>query len=134
PLTIKAGYVIGSVYLTASSIWWLNQHKQGRHITYIPRFLLITTCIELLGRCVCGVTAPSTTLLQGLRWIFGKQPNQNQGDKDVVVTTTQGEYTIVDLNYMRHFSAHGQATTAKSVAAKFSKPDEELLNYLLKTL
>lgn len=142
PLTIKAGYVIGTMYLIASSIWCLSEHPEGKEITYIPRYLLIATCIELLGRSVSGQAGKKEqTLLEGLRWIFNKPVKQSQKDKEEVVITAMGKYSIRDLNYMRHFAAHGQATTSededknnKPIASKFEEPDEELLTTLLDKL
>lgn len=133
PLTIKVAYVIGVNYLTVKSVVCLTNHPEGNETTYVSRYLLLATCIELLGRCTTGENDPKKpTLGSGLKWLF------SETDEDIsVLKTRQANYCIKELSAMRNFSAHGQGVSEVRqnnqtiiISSKFALPDEELLHEL----
>lgn len=115
PITTKAMYVLGVIHSICTSVTALL--KGPLAATYLPAYGVFASGIDLLGRCIRGNptsnTAPQrrcpSDLLEGFRWLAnayyrGQVPND-------IIQTSERRYTIDDLVALRHFAAHGQATT-----------------------
>jgi hypothetical protein len=127
PLTIKAAYVIGIIHNICQSVEILLADKSKVDITYMSAYGLSASGLDILGRCVSGDenNRGSCDLVIGLKWLSSSNihaVNQNS----VFFITAQGQYSISDLNYLRHYALHGQATA--QVILPF---DLELLDKLL---
>jgi hypothetical protein len=156
PLTIKAWYVLGTIYTISASIEHLlnyraenlpsflsnqlNLHSRRRtlsatwQITYYPAYGLFASSVEILGRCLNGndTTGRSTRdLTDGFKWLVSPDFNNYNAvptTNIVVSTTLGGACTIEKLCQLRHYIAHGQAT------ANHNQLDAELLQNLLPKL
>lgn len=115
PITTKAMYVLGVIHSICTSVTTLLTGPLPA--TYLPAYGVFASGIDLLGRCIQGnptsCTAPQkglpSDLLEGFRWLAnayyrGSAPN------DIIQSNNRG-YTIGHLVALRHFAAHGQATT-----------------------
>ena len=132
PLTVKAAYVIGIIYDICESVSHLLAHSSAKTTTYIPAYGVFASGIELLGRCVNG---NSTThgcvadLKTGFKWLVSSSYSTVQ-DSHVLITTSSYTYTIEMLAALRHFAAHGQATSRVTAAGtyQFGNIDYEILS------
>lgn len=132
PLTIKAAYVIGVVHDTCESVSHLLAHPNAKTTTYIPAYGVFASGIELLGRCVNGnfTTHGSVADLKtGFKWLVSSSYNTVE-DSRILITTSSYAYTIEMLAALRHFAAHGQATSKITDAGtyQFGNIDYEILS------
>jgi hypothetical protein len=120
PLTVKAAYVIGVVHTLCESVSVLLKDPQTKLVTYLPAYGVFASGIELLGRCINGnsTTFDNTKDLKaGFRWLAAscfesyRNSYENVPDELVLVQTSKYMYAISNLVALRHFAAHGQATS-----------------------
>lgn len=136
PLTIKAAYVIGVIHDLCESVSHLLSHPNAKYTTYIPAYGVFASGVELLGRCINGnqTTKDNTKdLLTGFQWLWLAflRNHPSSTNTNVPVTTSTNAYTIEMLAALRHFAAHGQATSEKTSAGyKFGNIDIEVLSYM----
>lgn len=139
-LDIKAFYVFGVIHNYCESVEWLLKFPDPGTpnpwpVTYLPAFSLCASGIELLGRCLRGDDRHSGTsganLREGFGWLAQSRPN-NASRPGVVAVTNYAEYEVNALVHLRHFTAHGQALTARSRSDSsryvFQSIDIELLD------
>ena len=113
PLTIKAFYVIGVIYILCQSVDILLKHSNAVNVTFLPAYGVFASGIELLGRCLRGENKNwqnVNNLKKGYLWLSDCQDKNQHIDKKILIRTSKGSYSIDDLIALRHFSAHGQAT------------------------
>lgn len=116
PLTIKAAYVIGIIHDICDSVSCLLR-VGNTQATYIPAYGVFASGVELLGRCIRGnrcATGNVEDLSTGFQWLAPVSSGKATDDT-VLIRTSIGEYTIGMLIAMRHFSAHGQATSRRKL-------------------
>jgi len=135
PLTIKGAYVIGVIHDICESVDCLLKHPRFRETTYIPAYGVFASGIEVLGRCINGNanTANNVKDLKiGFKWLASSSPD-SISDNYVLIKTSSYEYTVEMLAALRHFAAHGQATSEKTDKGeyKFGRIDYEILEKLL---
>lgn len=120
PLTVKAAYVMGVVHSICESVSILLKDTQARWVTYLPAYGVFASGIELLGRCINGnsTTKGNTEdLKSGFKWLAAsyfepyKDSYGNVPDEIVLIQTSKYMYSISNLVALRHFAAHGQATS-----------------------
>lgn len=115
PLTIKAIYVTGVIYQICESVsFLLSKPDFARQITYIPAVGLYASGIEILGRCVKGESSHwKSSLLHGLKWL--KSPVASSYSlvpkTDILISTATKSYSLEEIESLRNYSAHGQATS-----------------------
>jgi hypothetical protein len=113
-LTIKGAYAVGLIYGICQSVSCLLRVPDAlREITYIPAYGVFASGIELLGRCVNGNSSnqgSTRDIKKGFKYLVTSSPDTLQDDY-VLVRTSTGQYTIDELTSLRHFAAHGQATS-----------------------
>jgi len=89
-------------------------------VTYLPAYGVFASGIELLGRCINGNSTTSDNtkdLRSGFKWLGAsyfepyKNAYENVPDEIVLVQTSKYMYSISNLVALRHFAAHGQATS-----------------------
>lgn len=122
PLTIKAAYVIGIIHDLCESVTCLLRHPEVRQTTYIPAYGVFASGIDLLGRCIRGHSTTSDNtedIRTGFKWL---DPSPGAATDPVLITTNICAYTVNNLTAMRHFAAHGQATS------RFVNLDYEILS------
>jgi hypothetical protein len=128
PLTVKAGYVIGVIYEICDSVSCLLKDSGfARRTSYIPAYGIFASGVEILGRCVKGEPRSyRSTLRAGFQWLADPTLSSYRvvSKKRTLITTSQQAYTIEELEHLRNFAAHGQAT------AQFCNIDYELLSRL----
>lgn len=127
PLTIKAAYVIGVIHDICESVTCLLRCQNVPQATYIPAYGVFASGIEVLGRCITGNnTMQNNTkdLKTGFRWLVSSS-YETICDNHVLVTTPSSSYTVIMLSSLRHFAAHGQASTTG-----IDNVDHTLLNLL----
>lgn len=132
PLTIKAMYVIGIIHDICESVTYLLSHPRAKTTAYIPAYGIFASGIEILGRCINGnsTTRGSTEDLKtGLKWLVSSS-YETVPDDHSLITTGNGVYTIEMLAALRHFAAHGQATSRMTSAGtyQFGSIDYEILS------
>jgi len=131
PLTVKAMYVIGIIHGLCESVSYLLKHPNAKATTYIPAYGICASGIELLGRCINGnsTTGNNTNDLKtGLKWLSPSQ-QQDIPDTHILITTSNGSYTIAMLAALRHYAAHGQATAERTTTGyQFGNIDYEILS------
>lgn len=115
-LTIKALYVTGLVMAACKSVDILLRDAGRVAVTYFPAYSVFASAIDLLGRCLRGnreTTGAGDDIAAGFRWLA--QPDVNSYElvpmEQILVATITAGYTIRALVAMRHFAAHGQATS-----------------------
>lgn len=133
-LTVKAAYVIGVEHDLCESVSHLLKHPGAKTTTYIPAYGVFAAGVELLGRCINGNATTERNvadLKTGLKWLVSSSYNTIP-DTQVVVTTTSRSHTVESLAALRHFAAHGQATSRKTAAGtrQFGKIDYEVLSMM----
>ena len=116
PLTIKFGYMLGIIHGIYECVACLLHETQfARQTSYIPAYGLFASGIELIGRCVGGESNPRTsTLPVGFKWLSDPRFSHYEDIQlsKSLISTSQQEYDINQLANLRHFAAHGQATSA----------------------
>lgn len=123
-MTIKAAYVIGIIHDLCESVTCLLRHPDVRQTTYIPAYGVFASGIDLLGRCMRGHSTSwdnTKDLTTGFKWL---DPSQSVSDDPILVKTSTSAYTVNRLGAMRHFAAHGQATS------QFVNLDYEILSMM----
>jgi hypothetical protein len=113
PLTVKAAYVVGLEHDICESVSHLLKHPRVETTTFIPAYGVFASGVELLGRCINGdrgTSGSSHDLKTGFKWLVSPSYN-TVSDNDVVITTSDSAYTVEMLAALRHFAAHGQATS-----------------------
>lgn len=122
PLTIKAAYVIGVIHTICESVSILLKDPQAKLITYLPAYGVFASGIELLGRCINGDSSTNGStkdLESGFKWLGAsyfesyKNSYKTVPEGIVLIQTSKYMYTISNLVALRHFAAHGQATSKK---------------------
>jgi hypothetical protein len=128
PLTVKFAYLVGVIHDICECVArLLNDKDFAKRTSYIPAYALFASGIEILGRCVKGESKPQkSTLKAGFQWLADPRfPEYSQiGKSTVLISTTQRKYTVNELEQLRNFAAHGQATST------FYKVDYEILSQL----
>jgi len=117
PLTIKALYVVGLILASCRSVSLLLNGKLLISTTYYPSYMVFSSSVELLGRCLSGnrTTRKSTNdLIDGFKWLATpKYPEYcDVSTSDRFIKTKYFTYSINDLVAIRNFTAHGQAISA----------------------
>jgi len=124
PLTVKGAYVIGVIHTICESVSILLNDSKAKLATYLPAYGVFASAIELLGRCINGNSSTIDTtndLKSGFKWLGASyfKPYKNSyadvPDDIILVKTSIYDYSINNLVALRHFAAHGQATS-KEVA------------------
>lgn len=133
PIAIKAAYVLGVIHDTCESVGWLLKFPnvnspQPWPVTYLPAVGLCLSSMDLLGRCLLGYAGydgnRGHNLEAGINFLFATTPrNTTPG---ILAATNHGGYSLSDLVALRHYAAHGQATT--NLARGFRMIDIELLD------
>ncbi len=138
PLTIKAAYVIGVLHDLCSAVSYLLQNPNARQQFYIPAYGIFASGVDLLGRCLQGNTTHSAgvdrnnpDILAGFQWLHEPTyPAYAHVQRDaILVETSRSRYSIDMLMSLRHFAAHGQATTNIRVY-EFRDIDDEILGHM----
>jgi hypothetical protein len=113
PLTVKAAYVIGIVHDISETVSTLLRSSRAPESSYLPAYGVFASGIELIGRCVngnCGSSGSSKDLRTGFKWLVSSAVDAISS-AEVVIETPLRRYSADDLEALRHFAAHGQATT-----------------------
>lgn len=134
PLTIKAAYVIGIIHDICESVTCLLQYRNTSRVTYIPAYGVFASGVEVLGRCINGNSDTRNNVQDiriGFKWLVSSSPDEIPNDH-VVMSTPSFDYTVNMLIALRHFAAHGQATTRTTGqnTYQFGGIDYDLLNLL----
>lgn len=132
PLTVKAAYVIGVEHDICESVSHLLTHPSAKTTTYIPAYGVFASGVEILGRCINGnsTTRGSVADLKtGFKWLVSSSYDTVPGTH-VLITTNSYAYTVEMLAALRHFAAHGQATSNVTAAGtyQFGNIDYEILS------
>jgi hypothetical protein len=120
PLTVKAAYVMGVEYDICESVSHLLAHPRAKETTYIPAYGVFASGVEILGRCIRGnstTRGTTTDLKTGFRWLVSSAYGR-VSLTHVLIATNSGDFTIKMLVALRHFAAHGQATTRSTECVK----------------
>jgi hypothetical protein len=115
PLTIKFFYVHGVIHTLAQSVQALLDSLDA-DISLLPAYGVFASGVELLGRCLNGNDGRSNNsadLRVGFNWLADYSLADDAG-KTVSRTSTHN-YTADELTQLRHFAAHGQATTSTPI-------------------
>jgi hypothetical protein len=137
PLTVKAGYVVGLIYDVCGAVTALLHDKRTRREHFLIAYGVFASAIDLLGRCIQGnstyranANGQPLDVKMGFRWLKRLDMNYiNVNDNDILVSTPQGQYSIDMLVAMRHYAAHGQATTNKN-SYVFNEIDYDVLELM----
>ena len=117
---IKTFYVIGLIVDICQSVDWLLKAPDAWPNKYLPTFALFASGIDLMGRCLTGNITADLLGNLGVGFHYLAKPSKQPPAKTistadqetvVVVKTNAYEYTIADLVALRHYTAHGQATS-----------------------
>lgn len=132
PLTVKGAYAIGVEHDICESVSHLLAHQRAKTTTYIPAYGVFASGIELLGRCINGnetTHGSAADLKTGFKWLASSS-HDTIPDTHVLITTNGGFHTIEMLTALRHFAAHGQATTSVTPTGtyQFGDIDYEILS------
>jgi hypothetical protein len=117
PLTVKGAYVVGIIHDICTSISCLLHPGISWQTTYMPAYGLFASIFDILGRCIngnAGFQGSTADTKTGFKWLVSSDPSTVDGSH-VLVTTRSSSYTIDQLVTMRHYAAHGQATSAYAV-------------------
>lgn len=128
PLTIKASYIIGVIHSICESVECLLQNREKYTIqkTYLPAYGIFSSGIDILGRCVKGEANPTKVgIWAGFKWLVNSDHESVNNDQ-VLLHTSNQEYSINNLVALRNFAAHGQATNIEIEQSIF-KVDYEIL-------
>lgn len=141
PLTVKAAYVIGVIYTLCESVTVLLGSPNAKLVGYIPAIGVISSGIELLGRCLRGdrgVQGSVADLRSGYQWLASCFFDDYRGNyqhvplRIVLLQTSKYSYSIHNLVALRHFAAHGQATSRETIPGsyEFGYIDFEILEHI----
>jgi hypothetical protein len=137
PLTIKAAYVIGVIHSICKSVSYLLEAPNAIQTTYIPAYGVFASSIDILGRCVAGNSKDYSKkdVEIGFKWLVSSAYETVPVDH-ILIKTSNLEYTIQMLTSLRHFAAHGQATSKKIDGGtyQFGRIDYEILGEVLPLL
>lgn len=132
PVEIKTFYIIGLMDDICKSVQCLLECKDSWPEKYLPAFSLFASSVDLLGRCLTGnkTVNLNQNLKVGFWYLFHpeetpvpKSLNSSNASDDLL--ESQGvTYSVNQLVALRHFCAHGQATTDALPAF-----DNKLLSY-----
>jgi hypothetical protein len=116
PIEIKNLYVFGLLEDIFSSVSCLLQQKDAWPKRYLPAFGLFSSAMDLLGRCLNGNSShwQKHDLTTGFQYLFSPSQDINticiiDYRKEIFRTNHRG-YSINDLQDLRNYSLHGQAT------------------------
>ncbi len=133
PLTIKAFYVIGIMHNSCQAVSMLLQNEKSRQKFYMLAYGVFAANMDLLGRCLQGNDTTDAKpkrggtqdIIVGFQWL----KNPSHGTLGTVVDTdeTIEGYSIKTLTQLRHFAAHGRATSQ----SELETVDYNLLEKLL---
>jgi len=138
PLTIKAAYLIGVIHEICNCVDLLLKTAPINSVRYVSAYGIFASGVELLGRCLRGnegTRGSGDDLEHGYLYMFSavfddfeKQPKELQL-RTVIGTVDKHGYTIPELVALRHFAAHGQATSEKEESGyyKFGDIDYRIL-------
>jgi|GEM_PF-1252480 len=120
PLTVKAFYVIGLIWAACKSVGILLDGFERPHTTYFPAYAVFASAIDLLGRCVNGSQGTASAgrdITAGFQWLANPDIGSyaNVDPNDVFVNTENSSYSIQTLVAFRHFAAHGQARSNRTL-------------------
>ncbi len=120
PLTVKVLYITGLILASCRSISILLDKNNLVSTTFYPAYGIFASSIDLLGRCIRGddnIRSVTDDIRAGFRWLA--QPSISSYEtvslEETIVKTKIFSYSINDLIALRHFAAHGQATTATEI-------------------
>jgi len=117
---IKAFYVVGLLDDICQSVDWLLRAPDAWPDKYLPAFSLFASGVDLLGRCLTGNMTDdhNENLKVGFHYLAKPNPeppakalSRAEAEATVVAPTNIHQYTVADLVALRHYTAHGQATT-----------------------
>jgi len=124
PAEIKTFYVIGLISDICQSVEWLLKASDAWPNKYLPAFALFASGVDLLGRCLTGNATADLQGNLGVGFHYLARPNLQPPAKNipkidqeavVVVETNRCQYTVADLVALRHYTAHGQATSGSKL-------------------
>ena len=138
PITIKAAYIIGIIFDSCYSVDLLLRERRYIYRTYLPAYGIFASSVELLGRCINGnaITKGSSKDLEtGFKWLVSSNFSEYKNDylnvpkKFELIRTSKYKYSISNLVALRHFTAHGLATstTNQNNSYAFGSIDYEIL-------
>lgn len=132
PLTVKFIYTLGIIHDICLSVsCLLSVHRIHWSATYLPAYSVFASAIDILGRCIRGnsTTRENTADIKaGLKWLAQLPPNAD--DRYELIHTSSRAYSIQDLTTLRHYTAHGQATTNSGDSSQFREFDGNILEQL----
>ena len=116
PLTIKAFYIIGTIFGAFKSVSILLENPRYITSTYYSAYSVFSSAIDLLGRCLIGnekYGGTKTNLQAGFQWLATPAFHSFSrfSEKSEFIKTPFAAYSISDLIKLRHFTVHGQAAT-----------------------
>jgi hypothetical protein len=136
-LTIKGAYMIGVIHTLCQSVSILLRDQTNVPITYLPAYGVFASGVELLGRCINGNSTTSKNtkdLKTGFKWLASKYLHTRSDFEKIpetttLIKTTKHIFTIDNLVALRHFAAHGQATSSEIAPGsyQFGTIDFEIL-------
>jgi len=133
PLTIKAGYVLGVIHDLCESIAILLRSSPNPAITYLPAYGILTSGVDLLGRCISGERdtggRSGSCIETGFRWIASGDDGKTS-PLMIVVETRAARYSVTDLVALRNFAVHGQAVAHPQPLRGVRDLDYELVHAL----
>jgi hypothetical protein len=120
PLTVKAFYIIGIMLGSCRSVSLLLRDPNIISSTYYPAYAIFSSIVDLLGRCIRGNATTRgirEDVKAGFQWLAAPDLHRytNISEKDVLIKTPISPYSISNLIMLRHFTAHGQATTESEI-------------------
>lgn len=141
PLTIKAAYVIGAIHCLCQSVSILLKDDNAKLVSYIPAYGIFASGVELFGRCLRGnsnLRGSGNDISIGFKWLASTSLDDYKDDYEsvpeniVFVQTNHYMYSIKNLVALRHFAAHGQATSHEigKGAYAFGYIDYEILSHM----
>jgi hypothetical protein len=141
PLTIKGAYVIWVIHSICSCVDLLLKDKSVNSVNYITAYGVFASGLDLLGRCVRGndsTLGSSKDLITGYKWLASTFFVDYRNDYEsvpnglVFVQTSKFMYSILNLVALRHFAAHGQATSREVGVSgyEFGYIDFEILAHM----
>jgi hypothetical protein len=119
-IEIKAFYVVGLIDDICQSVAWLLKAEDAWPEKYLPAFGVFASGVDLLERCITGNSTPRVKENLAVGFYYLARPTlqppvkslpPTEAETTIVVKTNMVEYSVADLVALRHYSAHGQATT-----------------------
>ena len=112
PLTIKGAYVIGVIHDICTCTNVLLNSNTPVETSFLPAYGIFASGVELLGRCINGNSFDNKSMKDlkiGFKWLGENGDYLSIKDTDPIVKTRMREYSALDLSFLRHYAAHGQA-------------------------